>query len=108
MGLGLVAYPYKIDGFNILTKPFEKNVLTKNLDFYNEMRDNLLIDPRLGLGPPTLYWIKALNDELNKLMIEDNVLADENHELNPLSLYAKSKVNVEKYISTVKVYININ
>ena len=67
MGLGLLSYPYKIDGFNILTKPFEKNVLTKNLDFYNEMRDNLLIDPRLGLGPPTLYWIKALNDELDKL-----------------------------------------
>ena len=67
MGLGLLTYPYKIDGFNILTKPFEKNVLTKNLEFYNEMRDNLLIDPRLGLGPPTLYWIKALNDELFKL-----------------------------------------
>ena len=25
MGLGLLTYPYKIDGFNILTKPFEKN-----------------------------------------------------------------------------------
>ena len=67
MGLGLLTYPYKIDGFNILTKPFEKNLLTKNIDAYNEMRDNLLIDPRLGLGPPTLSWLKALNDELNKL-----------------------------------------
>ena len=73
MGLGLLSYPYKIDGFNILTKPFEKNVLTKNLEFYNEMRDNLLIDPRLGLGPPTLYWIKALNDELDKLSKELNL-----------------------------------
>ena len=31
MGLGLLTYPYKIDGFNILTKPFEKNLLTKNI-----------------------------------------------------------------------------
>lgn len=67
MGLGLLTYPYKIDGFNILTKPFEKNLLTRNMEFYNEMRENLLIDPRLGLGPPTLSWLKALNDELNKL-----------------------------------------
>ena len=67
MGLGLITYPYKIDGFHILTKPFEKNLLTKNIDAYNEMRDNLLIDPRLGLGPPTLSWVKALNDELQKL-----------------------------------------
>ena len=43
------------------------DLLTKNIDAYNEMRDNLLIDPRLGLGPPTLSWLKALNDELNKL-----------------------------------------
>ena len=67
MGLGLLTYPYKVDGFNILTKPFEKNILTKNIDTYNEMRENLLIDPRLGLGPPTITWVKALNEELIKL-----------------------------------------
>ena len=50
-----------------LLNHLKKMFLTKNLEFYNEMRDNLLIDPRLGLGPPTLYWIKALNDELFKL-----------------------------------------
>ena len=31
------------------------------------MRENLLIDPRLGLGPPTLSWLVALNTELKKL-----------------------------------------
>ena len=65
MGLGLVAYPTKLMDLTFLLNHL-KNVLTKNLEFYNEMRDNLLIDPRLGLGPPTLYWIKALNDELFK------------------------------------------
>ena len=74
MGLGLLTYPYKVDGFNILTKPFEKNILTKNIDTYNEMRENLLIDPRLGLGPPTITWVKALNEELIKVFKDQKIL----------------------------------
>lgn len=35
-------------------------------------------------------------------LIENNKLADENNELNPLSLYAKSKVNAEKHILSLK------
>ena len=35
-------------------------------------------------------------------LIENNELADENYKLNPLSLYAKSKVNAEKYILSLK------
>ena len=31
-------------------------------------------------------------------LIKGDYLADEEHDLNPLSLYAKSKVNIEKYI----------
>ena len=31
-------------------------------------------------------------------MISGDYLADEEHELSPLSLYAKSKVNIERYI----------
>tara|TARA_B100000315_G_C14519685_1_gene560924 strand:- start:308 stop:1312 length:1005 start_codon:yes stop_codon:yes gene_type:complete len=35
-------------------------------------------------------------------LIENDELADENFELNPLSLYAKSKVNAEKHILSLK------
>tara|TARA_B100001964_G_scaffold148218_1_gene163330 strand:- start:315 stop:1397 length:1083 start_codon:yes stop_codon:yes gene_type:complete len=35
-------------------------------------------------------------------LIENDELADEKHELNPLSLYAKSKVNAEKHILSLK------
>ncbi len=67
LGLGLLTYPYKIDGFQIINKPFEKNILTRNATAYHEMRENLLIDPRLGLGPPTLSWLVTLSTELTKL-----------------------------------------
>ncbi len=67
LGLGLLTYPYKMDGFYIIHKPFAKNILTRNSAAYQEMRENLLIDPRLGLGPPTLSWLVALNAELKAL-----------------------------------------
>tara|TARA_B100001750_G_scaffold248161_1_gene277194 strand:- start:645 stop:1649 length:1005 start_codon:yes stop_codon:yes gene_type:complete len=35
-------------------------------------------------------------------IIDDNEFADENYKLNPLSLYAKSKVNAENYILSFK------
>ena len=35
-------------------------------------------------------------------MIKDNELADENFELNPLSLYAKAKVANEQYLMSKK------
>jgi len=39
-------------------------------------------------------------------LIPDNVLADENYELRPLSLYAKAKVNNEKYLLSKKGKVN--
>jgi len=41
-------------------------------------------------------------------LIESDELADENHELNPLSLYAKSKVNAEEYILSLKDKTEMN
>ena len=41
-------------------------------------------------------------------LIKDNELADENHELNPLSLYAQSKVSAEKFILSLKNKTSIN
>jgi len=41
-------------------------------------------------------------------LIENNELADENHELRPLSLYAKSKVSAEEYILSLKKKTKMN
>jgi nucleoside-diphosphate-sugar epimerase len=41
-------------------------------------------------------------------LIEGDELADENHGLNPLSPYAKSKVNMEKYILSLKDRTQMN
>ena len=41
-------------------------------------------------------------------LIKDNELADEEFELSPLSLYAKSKVKAEKYILSLKGKVDLN
>ena len=41
-------------------------------------------------------------------LIDNDELASETHELNPLSLYAKSKVNAEKYILSLKDKTDMN
>ena len=41
-------------------------------------------------------------------LIKNDELANEENELNPLSLYAKSKVNIEKYILSLKGKTNLN
>jgi nucleoside-diphosphate-sugar epimerase len=41
-------------------------------------------------------------------LIKDDVLADEEYELNPLSLYSKSKVNAEKYILSLQGNTDMN
>ena len=40
--------------------------------------------------------------------MENDKLANENHELKPMSLYAKSKVNAEKYILSLKDQTDMN
>lgn len=41
-------------------------------------------------------------------LIDNDQLADENYDLSPLSLYAKSKVNAEKYILSLKGKTDMN
>ena len=41
-------------------------------------------------------------------LINNDVLACENHELNPLSIYAKSKVSAENYILSLKGHTGMN
>lgn len=41
-------------------------------------------------------------------LIKDNEIADESFALNPLSIYAKSKVNIENYIQSKKNFFNFS
>ena len=41
-------------------------------------------------------------------VINDDEIADENHKLNPISLYAKSKVNIENFILSKKKEFNFS
>ena len=52
MGLVYLLTPTKLMDLTFLLNHLKK-MFNKKPEFYNEMRDNLLIDPRLGLGPPT-------------------------------------------------------
>ena len=64
----------------------------------NEINDYSIkkcIDYFNGKGIGKLIFISTCS---NYGLIKDNELADENFELNPLSLYAKAKVSNEKYL----------
>lgn len=52
-----------------------------------------------GKGIDKLVFISTCS---NYGLIKDDELADENFELSPLSLYAKAKVNNEKYLMSIK------
>lgn len=68
----------------------------------NEINDNSVkkcIDYFNGKGIGKLIFISTCS---NYGLIKDDELADENFELNPLSLYAKAKVSNEKYLLSKK------
>ena len=57
------------------------------------------IDQLNGIGLEHLVFVSTCS---NYGLIEGNQLADEDYELKPLSLYAKSKVAAEQYIMSLK------
>ena len=57
------------------------------------------IDQLNGRGLNKVIFVSTCS---NYGLIEEDVLADENFELSPLSLYAKSKVRAEKYLLSIK------
>ncbi len=57
------------------------------------------IDQLNGIGLEHLVFVSTCS---NYGLIEGNQLADEDYELKPLSLYAKSKVATEQYIMSLK------
>ncbi|MBI1383825.1 MAG: NAD-dependent epimerase/dehydratase family protein [Rhizobiales bacterium] len=61
----------------------------------NDIAMRRLIDALDGRGLNKVIFVSTCS---NYGLIQGNVLADENHELNPLSLYAKSKVAAEQHL----------
>ena len=57
------------------------------------------IDKSIKLGVKKLIFVSTCS---NYGMIKDNIPAKENHKLNPLSPYAKSKVNIENFLINKK------
>ncbi|WP_225030116.1 alpha/beta fold hydrolase [Xinfangfangia pollutisoli] len=52
----------------VLEAPFEANVLTTNREMWDYMRAHVRAHPRLGLGGPSLAWLKAALRECGALM----------------------------------------
>jgi len=65
----------------------------------NDFGVKTVIDTCNNSGIKRLIFISTCS---NYGMIENDELADESHKLNPLSLYAESKVKAEKYIISLK------
>ncbi len=65
----------------------------------NDLALKACIDNLNGRGLNKVIFVSTCS---NYGLIEDNVLADENFELSPLSLYAKSKVQAEQYLLSLK------
>ena len=46
---------------------FAKNVLTTDAEYYDWMRQHLVAEPKLGLGPPTIGWLARAIEETKAL-----------------------------------------
>ena len=51
-----------------LSDPFQKNTLTRDLDMWNMMRDQIKAVPDLELGGPSLHWLKEALLECTAIM----------------------------------------
>ena len=67
----------------------------KESEIINNQGVKLVVDTCIKNNIERLIFVSTCS---NYGLINNNNLATENHELNPLSLYAKSKVAIEKYI----------
>ena len=66
-----------------VTQEINETGIKKSIEFFNNQKINKII---------------FASTCSNYGLIKDNELADENFILNPLSIYAKTKVNIEKYL----------
>jgi nucleoside-diphosphate-sugar epimerase len=73
----------------------------KNLtESINVVSTKKFIDKSIKLGVKRLIFVSTCS---NYGMIKNNIPAKENHKLNPLSPYAKSKVNIENFLIKKKL-----
>lgn len=63
MGMGTRLPPStRYEGY-VQAQPFENNVLTGDRGMYRMMQDHITMHPELGIGGPTLVWLReALNE----------------------------------------------
>lgn len=52
----------------VLTQSFEGNTLTTDADMYKQMQDQLAAHPELGLGGPSLNWLRESLSETSHLV----------------------------------------
>ena len=83
-----------------ITKKYPKESI-----YINEKNIKNVIDVCLKRKLKRLIFVSTCS---NYGLISNNELANENHLLNPLSSYAKSKVKIEKYILSKKKYKNFH
>ncbi|SDW53271.1 lysophospholipase [Ruegeria halocynthiae] len=68
LGLGEKTPPTTSLDSYVLSQPFEGNVLTRDRDMYQMMRDQLVAHPELALGAPSTIWLREALDECTWLM----------------------------------------
>jgi len=61
--------PGTLDTSYVLSQPFEGNMLTRNRDEFEAMRQQLIAHPDLGLGGPSLAWISEAFQECHDLSL---------------------------------------
>ena len=98
-GIDYVVLLAGLVGDQITTKYPEESNLINNIGIRN------VIDLCAKHNSEKFIFVSTCS---NYGLIENNMLADENNKLRPLSLYAKSKVNAEKYIFSLKDKTDMN
>ncbi|WP_299947751.1 alpha/beta hydrolase [uncultured Ruegeria sp.] len=68
LGLGEKTPPTTSLDSYVISQPFEGNVLTRDPEMYQMMRDQLAAHPELALGAPSTIWLREALDECAWLM----------------------------------------
>ncbi|MBK0326889.1 alpha/beta hydrolase [Rhodobacteraceae bacterium F11138] len=72
MGMGTRLPPStSVEGY-VQAQPFENNVLTADEDMYRLMQDHMTAHPELGIGGPTLVWLREALNECRYLAGQDS------------------------------------
>lgn len=67
LGFGKKPLPGQPKGFYLTREPFEGNNLTHDQDHWDYMREQIVQQPALALGPPSFRWLKEALAEISYL-----------------------------------------